>query len=71
MTSFFVLGGSSTFVVLEDGLVADDVDVAEVELEGCTFAGLEVEGAGLSSWFLSFSRRYFKYNVLFIPDSDL
>lgn len=72
MTSFFALGGSSVFIVLGDELVAD-----EAELESCILdedppeIDVDVEGAGLSSWFLSFSRRCFKYNVLFITDSDL
>jgi hypothetical protein len=74
MTSFFVLGGSSPFNTLEDELVARDVD--EVGVENCILDegfefDAEVGGGGLSCWFLSFSRRCFKYNVLFIPDSDL
>jgi len=64
MTSFSVLGGSSPFNVLEDELDAGGFD-EEFELDA------EVEDAGLSCWFLSFSRRCFKYNVLFILDSDL
>lgn len=76
MTGFFVLGGSSTFIVLEDVLVVDDAGINEAQLEGCIFDGdfvldVEVEGAGFSPWFLSFSPRCFKYNVLFSPDSDL
>ena len=74
MTSFFVLGGSSPFKMLEDELVAGGFD--EVEAEDCILdeefeLDAEVEDAGLSCWFLSFSRRCFKYNVLFILDSDL
>ena len=71
MTSFFVLGGSSPFGVL----VAGDVD--EVEVVGCILSkGLEldaevIEDAGPSCWFLSFSRRRFKYDALSILDSDL
>lgn len=74
MTSFFV---SSPFVVLVDELAAADDDTEETELESCIldedFAELDVdvEGPGFSSWFLSFSRRCFKYNVLFNTDSDL
>ena len=69
MTSFFVLEGSSPFTVLEDELVADVVD--GLELEDWILDFVEVEGAGLSSCFLSFSRRCFKYSVLSILDSDL
>ena len=65
MTNFFVFGGSPPSNVLEDELVDDEVEVKDCIL------GVEVEGAGLSSWFLSFSRRCFKYNVLFILESDL
>jgi len=70
ITSFFVLGGSSPF----DVLVAGDVD--EFEVVGCILEDFELdaeitEDAGLSCWFLSFSRRCFKYDVLSIPDSDL
>jgi len=69
MTSLSVLGGSSPFDVLEDELVADNVDEVDcILIEDFEFG---VEGAGLSSWFLSFSRRCFKYKVLFIPESDL
>ena len=74
MTSFFALGGSPALTVLEDELVAAD---GVAELESCILdvdsaeLDFDVEGAGLSSWFLSFSRRCFKYNVLFIIDSDL
>jgi len=68
MTSFFVLGGSSPFNVLGDELVADKV-------EGCILDEdfeLDVEVVqGLSSWFLSFSRRFFKYKALSILESDL
>jgi hypothetical protein len=74
ITSLFVLGGSFALTVLEDE-VATDADGSD--FESCTsdegFAELDadVEGAGLSSWFLSFSRRCFKYNVRFITDSAL
>lgn len=76
MTSLFVLGGSSPSSVLEDELVAGNVDGVEVEdcIPDENFKlelDAEVEGAGLSSWFLSFSRRCFRYNVLFITESDL
>ena len=77
MTSFFVLGGSSPFGILEDLPVAngvEEVDEAEVSVLSEDFwfsAEVEVAGAGLASWFLSFSRRCFKYNVLFILDSAL
>ena len=74
MTSLFALGGSSAFKALEDELAAD---VDGLELGICIldddFAELDVDvgGASLSSWFLSFSRRCFKYKVLFILDSAL
>jgi len=69
MISFFVLGGLSPFDVLEGELVAGDAEVV-----GCILGEgfeLDAEDAGLSCWFLSFSRRCFKYNVLSILDSDL
>ena len=52
MTSTFVLGGSSPLSLLEDELVADGVDNAEIE--DCILdKGFEfdagVEGVGLSS----------------------
>ena len=47
MTSFFVLGGSSPFTMLEDELAADAVD--DLEIEGWILDLIEVEGAGLSS----------------------
>jgi len=71
MTSLFVLGGSSPFDVLEDELVAGDVGEVDCILVEDFELDVDVEGAGLSSWFLSFSRRRFKYKVLFIPESGL
>ena len=74
MAGFFALRGSSPFGVLEDELVADVVDNAVVEdciLDGFFELDVDVEGVGLSSWCLSFSRRCFRYNVLSILESDL
>jgi hypothetical protein len=74
MTGFFALRGSSPFGVLEDELVADTVGNAEVEdciLDEDFEVDVDVEGVGLSSWCLSFSRRCFRYNVLSILESDL
>lgn len=55
MTSFFILGGSSAFIVLEDVLAVDGADVDEAQsVEVCIFVedfalDAGVEGAGLSS----------------------
>ena len=50
MTSFFVLGGSFPFNLLEDELVADDVDGTEIE-DSCILGEdiVDIEGVGLSS----------------------
>ena len=50
MTSFFVLGGSFPFNLLEDELVANDVDGTEIE-DSCILGEdiVDVEGVGLSS----------------------
>lgn len=62
ITSFFAFGGSSAFAVLEDEPVVDELEAELVEGccildEGFAELDVDVEGAGLSSWFLSFSRR--------------
>ena len=67
MTNLFVLGDSSPFNLL----VAGDVEVEDCILDEGLEVEADVEGAGLSCWFSSFSRRCFKYTFLFTLESDL